>query len=37
MRALWSDMKFYVFYRNSSLKNWKDISSFKFMRIEFKK
>ena len=37
IRALWSDMKFYLFYMNSSMKNFEEKKSFfKFFRIEFK-
>ena len=36
IRALWSDMKFYVFYMNSSMKNFeKNESLLKYFKIEF--
>ena len=36
IRALWSEMKFHVFYKNSSMKKIEKTSSlFKFYKIEF--
>ena len=36
IRALWSKMKFHVFYKNSSMKKIEKTSSlFKFYKIEF--